>query len=127
MVVAERWFSDATWMRHVANAQQGTLLVQGKRSYPFTLADGPKVKGSDVVKPDQWAWQPSLHAPGCRSVRLRAWSPTSGQVLLVLIDTPGEKPLSLISMSLAIQGTRLMQAWNQRQWIEQMFRLLKHL
>src|SRR3989441_12378486 len=30
-------------------------------------------------------------------------------------------------MSLTIQVTRLMQAWNQRHWIEQMFRILKHL
>jgi len=127
MVVADSWFSDSKLMRHVANAHQGTLLVQGKRSYTFTLEDGPKVKGSDLVKPDKWAWQQSLHAPGCRYVRLRAWSPTSGQVLLVLVDKPGEKPFYLISMSLTIQVTRLIQAWNQRHWIEQMFRLLKHL
>ena len=127
MVVAESWFSDSTLMRHIANAHQGTLLVQGKRSYPFTLEDGRKGKGSDLVKPDNWPWQQSLHAPGCRSVRLRAWRPTDGQVLLVLVDKPGEKPLYLISMALTIQGTRLMQAWNQRHWIEQMFRILQHL
>ena len=60
-------------------------------------------------------------------MRLRAWSPPYGQVLLVVVDKPGEKPFSLISMSLTIQVTRLMQAWNQRHWIEQMFRILKHL
>ncbi len=114
-------------MRDVANAQQGTLLVQGKRSSTFTLKDGRKVKGADVIKTDNWAWQQSLHAPGCRSVRLRAWSPTSGQVLLVVVDKPGEKPFYLISMSLTIQVTRLIQAWTQRHWIEQMFRILKHL
>src|SRR6266849_5613496 len=32
VVVADRWFSDSKLMRHVANAPQGTLLVQGKRS-----------------------------------------------------------------------------------------------
>ena len=127
MVVADSWFSDSKLMRHIANAHQGTLLVQGKRSSTFTLEDGRKVKGADVVKPDNWAWQQSLHAPGCRSVRLRAWSPTSGPILLVLVDKPGEKPLYLISMSLTIRVTRLMQAWNQRHWIEQMFRILKHL
>jgi hypothetical protein len=127
MVVAESWCSDSKLMRHVANAHQGTLLVQGNRSYPFTLEDGPKGKGSDVVQPDKWAWQQSLHAPGCRYVRLRAWSPTYGQVLLVLVDKPGAKPFYLISMSLTIQVTRLIQAWNQRHWIEQMFRTLKHL
>jgi len=127
MVVADSWFSDSKLMRHVAQAQQGTLLVQGKRSYTFTLEDGRKVKGSDLVKPDHWTWRPSLHAPGCRYVRLRARSRTYGQVLLVVVDKPGEKPFYLISMSLTIQVTRLIQAWNQRHWIEQMFRLLKHL
>lgn len=127
MVVAERWFSDSTLMRSIAKAPQGTLLVQGKRSSTFTLEDGRKVKGSDVVKTDTWFWQQSLHAPGCRYVRLRARSRTSGQVLLIVVDKLGEKPLYLISMSLTIQVTRLIQAWNQRHWIEQMFRLLKHL
>lgn len=127
MVVADSWFSDSKLMRYVANVHQGTLLVQGKRSYTFTLKDGRKVKGSDLIKTDNWAWQQSLHAPGCRYVRLRAWSPTYGQVLLVVVDKPGEKPFYLISMSLTIQVTRLIQTWNQRHWIEQMFRLLKHL
>jgi hypothetical protein len=127
MVVADSWCSDSKLMRYVAKAHQGTLLVQGKRSYTFTLEDGRKVKGSDFVKPDHWNWQQSLHAPGCRYVRLRARSRTYGQVLLVVGDKPGEKPLYLVSMTLTIQATRLMQAWNQHHWIEQMFRLLKHL
>src|SRR2546422_10354026 len=127
MIVADSWFSDSKLMRYVARAHQGTLLVKGKRSYPFTLEDGRKVKGSDLLKPDTWSWQQSLHAPGCRYVRLRAWSRTYGQVLLVVVDKPREKPLYLISMALTIQVTRLMQAWNQRHWIEQMFRILKHL
>ena len=127
MVAADSWFSDSKFMRHVTNAHQGTLLVQGKRSYTFTLEDGRKVKGSDVVKADNWTWQRSLHAPGCRYVRLRARSRTYGEVVLVVVDKPGEKPFYLISMSLTIPVTRLMRAWNQRHWIEQMFRLLKHL
>jgi hypothetical protein len=127
LVVADSWFSDSKFMRHVAKAHQGTLLVQGKRSSTFTLEDGRKVKGSDVVKADNGSWQQSLHAPGCRYVRLRARSRTSGQVLLVGVDKPGEKPFYLISMSRTIQVTRLIQAWNQRHWIEQMFRILKHL
>ena len=127
MVVADSWFSDSKLMRYVAEAYQGTLLVQGKRSYTFRLEDGRKVKGSDLVKVDNWAWSYSLHAPGCRYVRLRARSRTYGQVVLVVVDKPGEKPFYLISMSLSIQVTRLMQAWNQRHWIEHMFRTLKHL
>jgi hypothetical protein len=127
MVVADSWFSDSKLMRYIAKAHQGTLLVQGKRSYTFTLEDGRKVKGSDLLKADTWSWQQSLHAPGCRYVRLRARSRTYGQVLLIVVDKPGEKPFYLISMSLTIQVTRLLQAWNQRHWIEQMFRILKHL
>ena len=80
-----------------------------------------------MVKPDNWGWQRRLHAPGCRYVRLRARSRTYGEVVLIVVDKPGEKPFYLISMSLTIQVTRLMRAWNQRHWIEQMFRLLKHL
>jgi hypothetical protein len=127
IVGADSWFSDSKLMRHVTDVHQGTLLVQGKRSYTFTLSDGRKVKGSDLVKVDHWTWQRSLHAPGCRYVRLRAHSRTYGQVLLVVVDKPGEKPFDLISMSLTIPVTRLIRAWNQRHWIEQMFRLLKHL
>ena len=38
MVVADSWFSDSKLMRHVAQAHQGTLLVQGKRSYKIGRA-----------------------------------------------------------------------------------------
>jgi hypothetical protein len=127
MVVADSWLSDSKLMRWVAEAHQGTPLVQGKRSDTFPLQDSRKVKGSDVVKADNWAWKHSLHAPGCRYGRLRARSRTSGEVLLVVVDKPGEKPFYLLSMSLNIQVTRLIQAWHQRHWIEQMFRIMKHL
>jgi len=127
MVGADSWFSDSKLMRHVTDVHQGTLVVQGKRSYTFTLEDGRKVKGSDLVKVDNWTWKRSLHAPGCRYVRLRAHSRTYGHVLLIVVDKPGEKPFYLISMSLTVPVTRLIRAWNQRHWIEQMFRLLKHL
>jgi hypothetical protein len=127
LVVADSWCSDAQFLRHIAQAQPGPLLVQGKRSSTLTLADGRQVKGADLGKADHWSWQQSLHAPGCRYVRRRARSRTYGQVLLVGVDQPGEKPLYLISMSRTLQVTRLMQAWHQRHWIEQMFRILKHL
>jgi hypothetical protein len=127
MVVADSWCSDSKLMRHVAQGHQGTLRVQGKRSSTFTLEDGRKGKGFDLVKPDKWTWQQSLHAPGCRYVRRRARRRTSGQVLLVVVDKPGEKPLYLISMALTSQVTRLSRAWNQRHWIAQLFRILQHL
>src|SRR5262249_35348602 len=114
-------------IRKVAEEYQGTLLVQGKRSSTLRLEDGSKVKGSDLLKVDKWAWTHSLHAPGCRYVRLRARSRTYGQILLVVVDKPSDKPFYLISMSLELPVTRLIQAWNQRHWIEQMFRFLKPL
>jgi Transposase DDE domain len=66
MVVADSGLSDSKLMRWLADAHQGTLLVQGKRTYVFTLEDGRQVKGSDLVKVDNWVWKHSLHAPGCR-------------------------------------------------------------
>jgi len=39
----------------------------------------------------------------------------------------GDKPFYLISMSRTIPVTRLIQAWNQRHWIEHMLRIMKHL
>ena len=60
-------------------------------------------------------------------MRLRARSRTYGEVVLVVVDKPGDKPLYLISMSLTMPVTRLIQAWNQRYWIEYMFRIMKHL
>ena len=127
IVVADSWFSDSKLMRWVAQAHQGTLLVQGKSHYTFALENGQRVKGSDLVKVDNWLWTYSLHAPRCRYVRLRARSRTYGDVILVVVDKTADKPFYLISMSLTIQVTRLIQAWNQRHWIEQLFRILKHL
>src|SRR3989442_5469594 len=39
MVVADSWFSDSKLMRHVAAIHDGTLLVEGKSTYVFALAD----------------------------------------------------------------------------------------
>jgi hypothetical protein len=96
MLVADSWFSDSKLMRYVASAHED------KRSYTFTLQDGRKVKGSDLLKTDNWAWKHSLHAPGCRYVRLRARSRTYGEVVLVVVVKPAEKPFYLISMSLSL-------------------------
>ena len=47
MVVADSWFSDSKLMRHLARTHEGTLLVEGKSTYVFTLPDGRQVKGTD--------------------------------------------------------------------------------
>ena len=47
MVVADSWFSDSKLMRRVAAIHGGTLLVEGKSTYVFELADGRQVKGNE--------------------------------------------------------------------------------
>ena len=127
IVVADSWFSDSKLMGHVANAHQGTLLVQGKAHYTFYLGDGRKVHGRDFIHDDAWPWQQSLHAPGCRYVRLRAKSPTYGAVTVIIVDKPGEDRIYLFCLATQIQATRLLRAWSRRNLIEQVFRILKHL
>jgi DDE superfamily endonuclease len=37
IVVADSWFGDSKLMQHVGQTHEGTLLVEGKQSYVFTL------------------------------------------------------------------------------------------
>jgi len=128
LVVADSWFSDSKLMAHVADMHQGTLLVQGKATYTFYLEDGRKVKGADLVHEAQdWPWRQSLNAPDCRYARLRAKSPTYGQVTLIIVDKPGEERFYLLCFATPLQATRLLRLWSRRHWIEQVFRTLKHL
>jgi hypothetical protein len=128
LVVAESWCSDAKLMAHVADTHQGTFLVQGKATSPFSLEDGHKVKGADVVDEDQaWPLRQSLNAPDCRYARLRATSPTYGEVTVMIVDKLGEKRFSLLCFATSLQATRLLRLWARRHWIAQVFRTLKHL
>lgn len=127
IAAADSWFSDSKLMRHVRDCHQGTLLVQGKSSYAFTLAGGQKVKGADLTKGDQWPWRQSLHAPNCRYARLRAHSATYGEVTLILVDKAGEDRFYLFCLASEIPATRLLRVWSRRNLIEQVFRILKHL
>ena len=76
MVVADSWFSDSKLMQYVGAQHQGTLLVEGKQSYTFLLANGQKVKGSDLIHGEGWQWRQSPWEAGVFYVRLRATSPT---------------------------------------------------
>jgi hypothetical protein len=89
MVVADSWFSDSKLMQHVHDAHQGTLLVEGKVSYCFTLADGQQIKGHDLIE-GAWPWRDHPWEPRVRYVRLRATSPTYGAVTVVIVDEPGQ-------------------------------------
>ena len=127
LAAADSWFSDSKLMRHVSATHQGTLLVQGKSSYAFTLADGHKVKGAELINGDQWPWRHSLQAPGCRYARLRATSATYGEVTLILVDKDGEDRFYVFCLASEIPARRLLHVWSRRNLIEQVFRVLKHL
>ena len=88
-IVADSWFSDSKLMRRVAASHGGTLLVEGKSTYVFELADGRQVKGSDLQQPNDWPWRDSPQIPGVRYVRLRAISPTYGTVTIIIVHEPG--------------------------------------
>ena len=127
MVVADSWFSDSKLMRHVATTHEGTLLVEGKSTYVFRLADGRQVKGEDLQHQRDWPWRDSPQVPGVRYVRLRATSPTYGAVTLIVVDEHGEDQFYVMCLATAISGPRLIRAWKRRHWIEHCFRTLKHL
>jgi hypothetical protein len=127
VVVADSWFSGSKLMRHVATTYEGTLLVEGKSTYVFALADGRQVKGSDLQTPGEWAWRQSPQTPGVRYVRLRATSPTYGTVTLSIFKEPGADQYYVMCLETAISSPRLIRAWKRRSWIEYCFRTLKHL
>jgi hypothetical protein len=127
MVVADSWFSDSKLMRHVAAIHHGTLLVEGKSTYVFDLADGRQVKGYDLQQDRDWPWRDSLQVPGVRFARLRAISSTYGAVTLIVISEPREEQFYVLCLDTAISGPRLIRAWKRRSWIEYCFRTLKHL
>ena len=127
IVVADSWFSDSKLMRRVDATQSGTLLVEGKSSYVFKLADGRQIKGSDLQQLSDWPWRDSPQVPGVRYVRLRATSPTYGAVLITIVDEAGTDQYYLMCLDTDISSPRLIRAWKRRHWIEHCFRTLKHL
>jgi len=127
VVVADSWFSDSKLMQHVHDAHQGTVLVEGKQSYVFTLADGQQVKGHDLIHGKGWRWRQHPWEAGVRYVRLRATSPTYGQVTVVIVDEPGRDRFYLLCLETARSAPQLIRRWRRRSWIEFVFRTLKHL
>jgi hypothetical protein len=127
IVVADSWFGDSKLMRHLARTHEGTLLVEGKSTYVFTLPDGRQVKGSDLQQSSDWPWRSSPQVPGVRYARLRATSSTYGTVTLIVVSEPREDQFYVMCLDTAISGPRLIRAWKRRHWIEYCFRTLKHL
>jgi len=127
ILVADSWFSDSKWMRQVATQHHGTLLVEGKRTYVFLLADGRKVKGHDLVQRPDWPWHESPWEPQVRYARLTATSPTYGEVTVVIVDQPGQDRYYLFCRATSMSAPWLIRRWRRRTWIEHCFRTLKHL
>jgi hypothetical protein len=127
MVVADSWLSDSKWMTQVATQHHGTLLVEGKSTYVFLLADGRKVKGHDLVHRPDWPWRDSPWEPQVRYARLTATSPTYGPVTVVIVDDPGQDRFYLMCLETTMSAPQLIRRWRRRTWIEFVFRTLKHL
>jgi hypothetical protein len=66
LVVADSWFGDSGVRAHVATFHQGILVVEGKTSYVFSLADGRRIKGHDLLTRADWPWHDSGQLPGVR-------------------------------------------------------------
>lgn len=127
VVVADSWFSDSKLMHHVSSQHQGTLLVEGKSSYVFTLREGRRVTGRDLVTCWDWPWRDSPWEARVRYARLSATSPTYGLVTLVIVDQPGEDHFYLMCLATSLKAPQLIRLWRRRSWIEHCFRTLKHL
>ena len=106
---------------------QGTLLAEGKQSYTCRLANGHTVKGCDLIHGAGWQWRQSPWEPGVSYGRLRATSPTYGQVSIVIVDEPGQDRFSLLCLETTLSAPQLSRRWRRRTWMECVFRALKHL
>ena len=127
MLVADSWFGDSKLMQYVRDAHQCTLLVEGKASYCFTLADGRQIKGHDLIEGKEWRWHQHPWEAGVQYVRLHATSPTYGAVTLIVVSAPREEQFYMRCLETDISAPRLIRAWKRRHWIEHCFRTLKHL
>ena len=126
MITADSWFSDSKLMSYVRDQHHGTLLVEGKVTYAFTLADGRRVHGRDFLE-GQWPWRYHPWEKGVRYVRLQAQSPTYGAVTVVIVDEAGQDRFYLLCLQTELSGPVLIRRWRRRHWIEFVFRVLKHL
>jgi hypothetical protein len=126
IITGDSWFSDSKLMTHIRHQHQGTLLVEGKATYTFTLADGRPVKGHDLLK-GEWPWREHPWEPHVRYMRLRAISPTYGKVTVVIVDEPRQDRFYLLCVETTLSGPQLIGRWRRRHWIEFVFRVLKHL
>jgi hypothetical protein len=114
-------------MQYVGTQHQGTVLVEGKQSYTFRLANGQQVNGDDFIHGEGWPWRQSPWEAGVSYVRLRATSPTYSPVTLVIVDEPGQDRFYLLCLETTLSAPQLLRRWRRRTWIEFVLRTLKHL
>jgi len=127
LVVADSWFGASKVLEHVATSTQGTLLVEGQRSYVLRLPEGRRTTGQDFLTRRDWPWHDSAQLPGFRDARLTATSPSYGRVTLVLVDQPGRDRDDLRCQETPMAAPRLIRASRLRSWMAHSFRTLKHL
>jgi len=127
IMVAASGFSASKLMEHGGKTHQGTLLVEGKQSSIFPWANGQKVKGHDLIAGKGWRWRQAPWETGVYYARLRATSPTSGQVTIVIVDEPGQDRFSLRCLETTLSAPQLIRWWRRRTWIACVSRTLKHL
>ena len=60
-------------------------------------------------------------------MRLRATSPTYGQVTILIVDELGQDRVCLLCLATTLSAPQLIRRWRRRTWIEFVFRTLKHL
>ena len=60
-------------------------------------------------------------------MRLRATSPTYGQVTLVIVDEPGQDRFYWLCLATALSAPQLIRRWRRRTWIAFVFQTLQHL
>jgi hypothetical protein len=89
-------------------------LVEGKQSYTFLLANGHKVKGCDLSHGEGWQWRQSPWEPGVSYVRLRATSPTYGEVTIVIVDEPGQDRFYLLCLETTLSAPQVIRRWRRR-------------
>ena len=49
-----------------------------------------------MIHGEQWPWRQSLQTPGCRYAHLIAQSQTFGEVMVLIVDEPGEDRIYLL-------------------------------
>ena len=96
-------------------------------AYCFTLADGRQVKGHDLIEGKGWRWHQHPWETGVCYARLHATSPTYGQVTVIIVDEPGQDRFYLLCLETERSAPQLIRRWRRRNWIEFVFRTLKHL